>query len=273
MTAQQQPLNNDSQTATAQQESPAANSRRRDSSSHTSDHHTVFTSANTASSKMPHRPWSGNEARSPVPHNQQGLLVLSGLPSSIPYSTDLRTTTHPSPQTRLRIPQSSSARALAAALETNSDLKPFSHLWEIVKGPESHPPTTCHEVLLPLPAELTPHVQAPPRKYSANAKTILGLRWLLAIVEKQRTTSWDSVPRRDHGNRPRQTLTGGTPANHSGSIPRLRLTDRSTSDPEVKNHHTSNGAEILSPRIVALMNKKGSTYVDCQAYLTSAGRQ
>jgi hypothetical protein len=218
---------------------------------------------------MPHRPWSGNEARSPHPQNQWGRMDTRRLPSSIPYSTDLSTTTHPSPQVYLHIAQSTSARALAAALQTTRELKPFSRLWEIVKGSKSHPPITCYEVLLPLPAELTPHVQAPPRKYSANTKTILGLRWLLAIVEKQRTTSWDSVPRRDHGNQPRKTLTGGTPANHSGSIPLWRsTTDRSTSDPEVKDRLTSNGAEDLRQR-KGQQYKQGSTYVDCKVHLTS----
>jgi hypothetical protein len=194
---------------------------------------------------MPHRPWIGNEARSPVPHNQQGQLVLHGLTF---YSTDPSTTTHSSPQAYLHNAQSSSARALAAALKTTRELKPFSHLWEIVKGSESHPPNTCHEVLLHSPAESTQHVQAPPRKHSAFTKTILGLRWLLAILEKQRTTTWDSVPHRDHGIRLRKTLTGSTPATHSGPIPRLRSNDVSFSDPEVRYYHTSNGAEDLRQR-------------------------
>jgi hypothetical protein len=199
------------------------------------------------------RPWSGNEARSVVPQNQQGSRRGIGPLSLISYSTDLRTTTQPSPLAYLHITQSSSARALAAALNTSCELKPFSHLWEIVKGSKSHHPITCYEVLLHRPAELTPHVQAPPRKYSATTKTILGLRWLLAILEKQRTTSWDSVPRRDHGNRPRKTLAGGTPANYSGSTPGLRSTDRSTSDSEVKDRLTSNGAEDLRKRKLQLI--------------------
>ena len=194
--------------------------------------------------------------------------MVTGPLSLISYSTDLRTTTQPSPLAYLHITQSSSARALAAALNTSCELKPFSDLWEIVKGSKSHHPITCYEVLLPPPAELTPHVQAPPRKYSATTKTILGLRWLLAILEKQRTTSWDSVPRRDHGNKPRKTLTGGTPANYSGSIPRLRSTDRSASDPEVENRLTSNGAKDLRQR-KGQQHKQGSTYVDCKVHLTS----
>jgi hypothetical protein len=87
-------------------------------------------------------------------------------------------------------PHSAKARAVEHIRKTSGDPLPLSHLGA---GYRSPPPITCHEVLLPLAVELTPHAQSLSRHHSATTKTTLGIRWLLAVLERQRTTSWDLV--------------------------------------------------------------------------------
>jgi hypothetical protein len=73
-----------------------------------------------------------------------------------------------------------------------SVLKTLAHFWAASK---TLPPTTCLAPLKPHPpvVQWLPTVHIRSRQHSATGKTNLGLPWLLAVLERQWTTSWDLV--------------------------------------------------------------------------------
>jgi hypothetical protein len=97
-------------------------------------------------------------------------------------------------------PYSARVNALVTILKTSDDSTVLSLVQTVLK---SSPPITCHKanlllhkaakvLLSPQAVEESLHVHNPPRHHSAVAKPP-SLRWLLAVLERKRTTSWDLV--------------------------------------------------------------------------------
>ena len=102
------------------------------------------------------------------------------------YNTEATLTTQPSPTTKANTTQ---------ATTVNDDmLTMLSHdskhylIWEAWLP---HPPTTCQESMQPTTAQIS----FDPTLSSLHSaiKPNLGLRWLLAVLDRHRTTSWDLV--------------------------------------------------------------------------------
>jgi hypothetical protein len=87
-------------------------------------------------------------------------------------------------------PHSAKARAAEHIRKTSGDPLPPSLLGAGYRLP---PPITGQDNILPLAVELIPYDQSLSNPHSATTKVSLGLRWLLAVLERQRTTSWDWV--------------------------------------------------------------------------------
>jgi hypothetical protein len=85
------------------------------------------------------------------------------------------------------------AQALCLVLETSGDSMMPSPLWAF-----QSPQPMKSQVALPLTTSRdSPPAHSISRQHSATVKPSLGLRWLLAVLERQWTTSWDlaSSPR------------------------------------------------------------------------------
>jgi hypothetical protein len=80
------------------------------------------------------------------------------------------------------------AQALRLVLETSGDSTMPSPLWDAFQSPQP----MMSQVAPPLMTSRgSPPVHSISRQHSATVKPILGLRWLLAVLERQWTTSWD----------------------------------------------------------------------------------
>jgi hypothetical protein len=97
-------------------------------------------------------------------------------------------------------PYSARVNALATILKTSDDSTVVSLVQTVLK---SSPPITCHKakllllqeakvLLSPQAVEESLHVHNLPSHHSALSK-LPSLRWLLALLERKRTTSWDLV--------------------------------------------------------------------------------